>query len=801
MNAELSTTSPTLELSLLKELDEAPIMRYHWRTVVTTGLGFFTDAYDLFIIGTVTTVLQSEWHLSVMQISLINSTSLLSAALGALIFGFLMDHLGRRVMYGLEALMLTVGALLSAISPNFTFLMASRFLLGLGVGGDYPASAIIISEFANRQDRGRLVTSVFAMQGLGLVAGPLIGIFILHMGLPAGLGWRILLGLGALPALLVIYLRRTMTETPRFTLHVQGDVDRTAQIVNSLTGQNIEVTPVHGVKGKSNATFAQSPFFKRLIATSASWFLVDVAFYGNSISSHLILSDLFKNSALVETMTISLGLFVVFALPGYWVAAKTMDTLGRRSIQWIGFLVMAVGYAAIAAFPNIASFPYVFILLYGITYFFIEFGPNTTTFIYPSELFPTHLRGRGHGLAAAAGKLGAFVAALYFPFVLQKTGSSILFLILAGVSILGLLVTIRLLPEPKRRALEELNGTLASETVHRTYSRIMQSIHEEDIDKIIAEEMLAISGGELIVIHRLTEDNRTLQPIAWHGAAREHQEFADQLDFSVMTQQGEQLGNLQALFFSLCERMEIMVYNDLDSYGIKLATAAGLRSLVAFPLLEGNRCLGVLSIWDRDANQFLPEGVEKLRTFVQVISLALIHTRRFMDLRQLAYTDALTQLPNRMGFEQELEKRMDDFRINPDKYFAFVILDLDYFKQVNDTYGHQYGDKALQDVSYHLKQALGRNDVAARLGGDEFIILLDDVRDLSHASDRLQWIFHRIPFAQWKLGVSAGVSRFPDDGQTYQELYRVADARLYTAKNAGRGRIIIHGDHVIHTNV
>ena len=214
--------------------------------------------------------------------------------------------------------------------------------------------------------------------------------------------------------------------------------------------------------------------------------------------------------------------------------------------------------------------------------------------------------------------------------------------------------------------------------------------------------------------------------------------------------------------------------------------------MVAFPLLDGDQCLGILSIWDREVNQFLPERVQKLNFFVQVTSLALNHTRRFIDLRQLAYTDALTQLPNRTGFELELEKHFDAFPTESAKIFAFIILDLDHFKQVNDTFGHQYGDKALQDVSLHLRQALGAKDVAARLGGDEFILLMSDIRDLPHAAERLNEALHRVPLAQWKLGVSAGVCLYPEDGQTYQELYRVADARLYAAKNAGRGRIVTH---------
>ncbi|MDE3223193.1 MAG: MFS transporter, partial [Acidobacteriota bacterium] len=99
-------------------------------------MGFFTDAYDLFIIGTVTVILTPIFNLSTNQISLLNSISLLASVVGAITFGKLMDRLGRKRMYGVEVTILVVGALLSALSWNFTSLMIFRVLVGLGVGGD-----------------------------------------------------------------------------------------------------------------------------------------------------------------------------------------------------------------------------------------------------------------------------------------------------------------------------------------------------------------------------------------------------------------------------------------------------------------------------------------------------------------------------------------------------------------------------------------------------------------------------------------------------------------------------------------
>lgn len=185
---------------------------------------------------------------------------------------------------------------------------------------------------------------------------------------------------------------------------------------------------------------------------------MDIAFYGNSISSPLILKALQPHATLLDNVLIAAGIFAVFAVPGYWVAVRYLDTLGRRRIQWQGFLVMTGAFAAIALAPGVVKVPAVFLLLFGISYFFIEFGPNETTFVYPSEIFPVHVRGTGDGLSAAAGKLGAFIGALFVPTLLKTIHLSGVMTIMAGVSLLGVLLTIATLPEPRQLSLEEAAG-------------------------------------------------------------------------------------------------------------------------------------------------------------------------------------------------------------------------------------------------------------------------------------------------------------------------------------------------------
>ena len=111
-------------------------------------------------------------------------------------------------------------------------------------------------------------------------------------------------------------------------------------------------------------------------------------------------------------------------MPGYIVAVALMDKTGRKSIQMLGFFMMALMFLIIGLVPSVVKHAWPFLILYGISYFFTEFGPNMTTFIYPAELFPTDVRTTTHGISAGAGKMGAFAGAFLFPISLPSRMAS-----------------------------------------------------------------------------------------------------------------------------------------------------------------------------------------------------------------------------------------------------------------------------------------------------------------------------------------------------------------------------------------
>ncbi|MBX8631163.1 MAG: MFS transporter [Thermoplasmata archaeon] len=469
--------------SPFEPMDRTGVKRYHLKTILIAGMGFFTDAYDLFVIGviaamfsfflpfpvpnTIFTFPLAGKVAAVTGIELISSAAIFGAAIGPFIFGRLGDLLGRKTVYGLEMLILVFGAIASSLSWSFASLVIFRFILGLGIGGDYPMSATIMSEYSNVRSRGKLIGTVFAMQGFGLIAGIILGIGLLA-AIPTSLNlvWRLLLLAGAIPAISVYYFRRRMPETPRFTYLVKRDSEAASKVISELTGKQParETTGVSQAKGKEGSYFTLlSAYLPLVFGTALSWFLFDISFYGTSIYTPTLLNSLsliyspglshVQHLLVAEEYTAVVD--ILFTIPGYWIAVATIDRVGRKTLQTVGFSVMAVAFAVLGFYPSLIALGIPFVGIYGLTFLFGNIGPNTTTFVIPSECFPTRFRGTGHGIAAGSGKLGAALSTLTFGTLILVLHDSGMMLLLSFIAFIGVLVTLFLIKETKQVTLEE----------------------------------------------------------------------------------------------------------------------------------------------------------------------------------------------------------------------------------------------------------------------------------------------------------------------------------------------------------
>ena len=255
---------------------------------------------------------------------------------GQLTFGVLADYLGRRRGFIATLTLLIVGASLSAAAHDvgaltlFTVLALCRFILGVGVGGEYPLSATVSSEAsADSAGRGRRVSLVFSMQGVGLLAAPLVVLVLLVISGPGQYEtvWRVSLALGAVPGLIMIYFRFKMKETAAFS-----------------AARNTSDSALDDERRTRSAAWIAHRW--DLLATAGNWFIFDVVFYANSLfSSHLTSGYILKpkdandqsavHQYLIDVASSTLYL-ALCALPGYYGAVLVIDRWGRRKLQLFG---------------------------------------------------------------------------------------------------------------------------------------------------------------------------------------------------------------------------------------------------------------------------------------------------------------------------------------------------------------------------------------------------------------------------------------------------------------------------------
>lgn len=533
------------ELQVLNALDVAKTQWYHFTAIIIAGMGFFTDAYDLFCISLVTKLLGRIYYhvdgaakpgsLPPNVAAAVNGVAFCGTLSGQLFFGWLGDKMGRKKVYGMTLMLMVICSVASGLSFShdakavISTLCFFRFWLGFGIGGDYPLSATIMSEYANKKTRGAFIAAVFAMQGFGILAGGIFAIIIssafkarfdapsyevnaVASTVPqADYIWRIIVMAGALPAALTYYWRMKMPETARYTALVaknakQAATDMSRVLQVDLEAEEQKVEQLTEDKSNQFGLFTKKFLHRHglhLLGTTTTWFLLDIAFY----SQNLFQKDIFSAigwipkaqtmNAIDEVYRIARAQTLIAlcsTVPGYWFTVAFIDRMGRFAIQLMGFFFMTVFMFALAIPYNHWTHKdnrIGFVVMYSLTFFFANFGPNATTFVVPAEIFPARLRSTCHGISAASGKLGAIVGAFGFLYLAQNKDKALTdagypagigvknsLLVLGVVNFFGILFTF-LVPESNGKSLEEMSGE--NETDEGSVPNVEQSSYNRTV--------------------------------------------------------------------------------------------------------------------------------------------------------------------------------------------------------------------------------------------------------------------------------------------------------------------------------
>jgi len=227
---------------------------------------------------------------------------------------------------------------------------------------------------------------------------------------------------------------------------------------------------------------------------------------------------------------------------------------------------------------------------------------------------------------------------------------------------------------------------------------------------------------------------------------------------------------------------------------------ATLKSHLTLPLAVEGEILGCLSLNSDEPNAFDAQDLQFLSVIGYQMAASLKHFQRFSSVKNMATYDTLTGLYNRRYFEERLG-------VEAEKSFysgvplSLVMVDLDHFKKVNDTFGHTEGDQILCKISSLLKNSVRRKDTVARYGGEEFILILPEagLEQSFVIAERIRQSVEKTLFevgrAQVNLTLSMGISNFPSHRvKSKEELIKMADQALYDAKRGGRNRVCIFAE-------
>lgn len=230
------TTPPPLG----RALDNARMTPLHRRFWLLAGLGILLDGFDFFIIGVANPLIAEDFGIGAMQKGLVSAAAIVGAVFGAGLLGPLADKIGRRRLFRFDLWLFVVFSLLCMVAWDVWSLIAFRFVLGIAIGLDYPIAASYLAEILPSKQRGRWLVGAFSLQAVGIVLGAGVGVVVLELA-PDLDSWRWMLGFGVVPALLIIWLRRSTPESPRW-LAQNGRETEAEAIAERLTGHPVAVT-------------------------------------------------------------------------------------------------------------------------------------------------------------------------------------------------------------------------------------------------------------------------------------------------------------------------------------------------------------------------------------------------------------------------------------------------------------------------------------------------------------------------------------------------------------------------------
>jgi MFS transporter, putative metabolite:H+ symporter len=440
-------------------LDRLPLCGFHRRILWLVGAGMFFDAFDIYLVFSILpTILHTGFSTPGANATLI-SAGFAGMAVGAIVAGFLGDRYGRRFSYQANLGIFGVTSIAAALAPNVCWLIAARFVMGIGLGGEIVLGSGTLSEFVPPTSRGRYAGLLAAVTNAGLAASTIAGYLVIPHA-----GWRWMFAIAGAGAVCVWLARKNMPESPRW-LEVKGRHAESEAILCDIEAEAARISPLPGVPIPVSTVAGHAPFHRlfqhELLPATLQAIVLSAALstmlYGFVLwlPTFFVAQGMSVSKSLGYTSLVNMG-----AITGGLLGSVLADRIGRRrGIMIFSALgvVLGTGYAVVtSAYAQLAMG----FVLVNVIYATLAFG----LYGYIPELFPTQYRMRGGSMGAISARL----MGMALPFIVMSLHRAFG---LAGVmgfldcillTLIGCLAIFGI--DTRGRSLEDISGTGLGDT-------------------------------------------------------------------------------------------------------------------------------------------------------------------------------------------------------------------------------------------------------------------------------------------------------------------------------------------------
>jgi sugar porter (SP) family MFS transporter len=461
--------------NVLELLDKQVPTGFIYRLTILSCLGGLLFGFDTSNIGSALNFV--PYHLSSFFSGYLVAGASLGAAAGAICAGPLTDRFGRKALLVVDAGLYAVGSILSAISPDLAVLLIARTIIGLAIGADSAIATAYIAEFAPSDRRGSLTMLQQWMITVGILLAYVVALIVLRIapGSAGTVGWRVILGVGAIPALIGLVMRAEMPESPRWLMRNEKYDAMLAALDDfgiEATIEDVKYTADRvkeaAAKAERRAKSAWTPGVKRALVVVCMFFVfqqitgINVPlYYGPHLLGPLLQGS---NKSLVWTTIAGVevtALMTVVNVAATYFGFKYIDKIGRRKLSMGGYTGMIV-FALIAALGLgvLHGTGRTVLVTLGLCGFIAAFaiGVGGTGWTLQGETFPTEIRGQAAATGATVDWLANFALIEVFPAWNTAIGLDWVLVCFAALSAMAIVFIYRYLPETKGMTVEEITA-------------------------------------------------------------------------------------------------------------------------------------------------------------------------------------------------------------------------------------------------------------------------------------------------------------------------------------------------------